>query len=352
MEHPFEKYYLDRPLRSLVDELSDRKLDVNRHREHVNKVVMSVVIQYLGQCLKVPSRDPREIGKKTRERKAAIKEKRIRENFGQKMVENALKGDEHSGRTHDDSPGLHCLMDTAASAALFKEVAFTDRFVAPGQFFGIDLGSGTGILTLATAIAGRRSGVQSYTVGLDRETDSVRQSTEILSRLLSQREFIIQAADIRMPGLLNAVFNGLPLSLWVSETISVLTPSMKIQNGDLTRTGAPDDLHSLMVQVINNVMDPYFEVLSSTMKDLPRFLGDVQQGVTAMFPNLVNEDYKPDEKRGGTLKLRTSSSPQTSLPLARVGREFAIFEQPVAESISDEKWFRFPSIEGCRADFL
>lgn len=345
MKHSFEQYYQDRPLRSLVDELSDARLNVEHHREKVNALVMSLVIQYLGESLKAPTRDPREIGQRSRWRKEEMKAKRIQENSAQRILVRALSGDVDAGRTNDDTPGLDCLMDTATTAALFKEVAFEDRFEKRGQFVGVDLGSGTGILTLATAIAGRRSGAsQPFTVALEREEASVRRSTEILSKVLMPGEVMMQAVDIRSQGLMGALFQGLPLSLWVSETIQDLTPAMQIRGGRLVYTDSSDDIHALAMQVLNAVTEPYFDVLANTMEERRSFAGDVQRGVTAMFPDLVNGAFVPDGKKGATLKLRTGLSPESRTRLPRLGAEFASYEQPVPESIQDQKWFRFPSL--------
>lgn len=344
MEHSFEKYYLDRPLRSLVDELSNRRLDVEKHREQVNGIVMSLVIQYLGEYLKVPSRDPREIGKVSRRKKEEMKAKRTRENSAQRMIIGAMQGDPDAGKSRDDAPGLDCLMDTATTAALFKELVFTERFEKNGQFVGADFGSGTGILTLATAIAGRRSGAQRpFTIGLDREETSVKRSTELLSRLVMPQEVLMQAVDVRSPGLISALFQGLPISLWVSETISDLTPAMRITDGRLVYASCDD--HALVVQVLNSAIEPYFEVLANTLTERPTFEKEVRMGRTAMFPNLVNGDYVPDEKKGGTLKLRSSPLPNKASPLSRLSFEFTSYEQPVPESIHDPRWLRFPPLD-------
>lgn len=343
MEHPFEKYYLDRPLRSLVDELSDRRLDVEKHREKVNGLVMCLVIQYLGEYLKVPSRYPREIGKVSRQKKEEMKAKRIGENYAQRMIMGALVGDPNAGKTGDDSPGLDCLMDTPATAALFKEIAFSDRFEKHGYFVGADFGSGTGILTLATAIAGRRSGSATpFTIGLDREEAAIKRSTEVLPGLINSKEVLMQLVNIRNPGLVTALFQDVPLSLWVSETISNHTPDMRISAGRLNYTKF--DIYSQNMQATTVALDPYYEILSNTLIERPSFEQDVQRARTAMFPNLLNGDYVPNGEKGGTLKLHSSPTPNTATPLAKVGFEFTSYEQPISESTVHPKWLRFPPL--------
>lgn len=347
MENPFEKYYLDRPARTLVDTLSDRSLDANRHREKVNSLVMSLVIQYLGEYLKVLSRDPREIGRATREKKETMRTRMSGGNFTKKLLTGSLAGDVDAGRTNDDFPGLDCLMDTASTAALFKEIAFNGRFEKRGQFIGADFGSGTGILTLATAIAGRRSGAQApFTMGLDREAESVRRSTEVLSRLLGPKEVMMSTADICSPNLIRTLFHGLPLSFLVSETVSDETPSMHIVGGNLEHSRQPDNLLTAGMRLLNTALEPYFEVLDATMKERPGFLQDLRKGTTAMFPDFVNGDFVPDGRKGATLKLRTSPSPEVPMRLPNVGAEFYSYEQPVAESARDPRWSRFPSRDG------
>lgn len=344
VEHPFEQYYQDRPLRTLVNELSDSRLDVDRHRDKVNALVMSLVIQYLGEYLKVPTRDPRLIGQAARKKHEEMRVERLRENFTKKVLTGSLAGNLEAGRSNDDFPSLDCLMDTASTAALFKEIAFNNRFEKRGQFMGADFGSGTGILTLATALAGRRSGAQSlFTMGLDREETAVRRSTEVLSRLLSPKEVMMTAVDIRTPNLVRTLFHDLPLSFWVSETISDETSSMHIERGNLVHSAEPNNLHTIGMRLLNTALEPYFDVLDATMKERPGFLQDVRKGATAMFPDFVNGAFVPNGDKGATLKLRTSPFPEVPVRLPTVGAEFWSYEQPVAESTREPRWIRFPS---------
>lgn len=191
MEHPFEKYYQVRPLHHLVNELSDSKLEVERDRERINALVMSLVIQYLGEYLGVASKDPYEIGKKAYERKMEMRQKNRNENLAYRLLMVGITG-ETDMSTGDDRAAMDCLIDTASTAALFKEVAFNNSFQRERDFVGADFGSGTGILTLASSIAGRRSGaVSAFTVGLDREEMCVQRSMQVLSRALAPQEFNI-----------------------------------------------------------------------------------------------------------------------------------------------------------------
>lgn len=343
MNKPFESYYLDRPLRNLVDELSDRNLDVDRHREEVNQRVMSLVIQYLGTYLQVPSRDPREIGHASQSKKAEMKRQRTATGTNEGLILKALMGIPQTGEVREDFPGLDCLMDTASTAALFKEVAFNRDFHTNwGQYVGIDLGSGTGILTLASVIAGRRSRVNGFTLGLDREAKSVARATEVLSRLVGRQEVQLQAVDIRTPRLVEQLFQGLPLSFWISETIQDLTPEIEIANGRLRYRGNMSDPAFAAWVQFHNLVDPFCEVLGNTIQGRPSFTRDVQNGVTAMFPDAINKTYVPGGQRGGQLKLKTSPQPDRYRRLPTIGEEFASYEQPVSVSSTDPRWMRFP----------
>lgn len=344
MKYPFEKYYQNRPMRAVVDELSDARLNVDRDREKVNALVMSLVVQYLGEYMAVGSNDPRKIGEVARQKKAAMKAHRTRNQVTERLMMGAMKGDMEAGKSNDDFPGLDCLMDTASTAALFKEVAFEDRFMRAPYSTGLDLGSGSGILTLATAIAGRRSGARSsHTVGLDRESASIARSTLVVSRLLQPNEFVFKATDIRVQGLIAALYQGMPLSLWVSETIQELTPEMEILHGELVPKGDLRNPAVAFTYIMNSLTEPYFEVLANTLNERPSFEADVKKSVTAMFPDLVNRSYRPDSSKGGTLKLRTSPTPEVSVPLPKVGGEFFAYEQPVPEVMQDPRWMRFPA---------
>ncbi len=319
-----EDYFTGEPLESDVGTLSDPALDYQVHRETVNERVLNTVIKYLAAYLKVAYKD---IPAMRRHIEALIRQKQEVRVHKDPLIELQY-GPDHAGEVSDYFP-VKCLADIRRTAAVFKEVAFNDRFQTNGRFTGIDWGSGTGILTLAMAIAARRKGVlERLSVGVDLRERAVRNSRRVLKDVLGADEARVICENILRSDILEQLIKSHPLNFWVSETISKTTPPI-----DLTRRDFGFSTRDIMYRDKYEACDdPFPEFLGKTLNAHPGFLGDVRQGRAAMFPNIANRSYYPHRERS-VLTLRTG--PASPLSLKDIGREFDSYEG------LDERWRRW-----------
>jgi hypothetical protein len=80
-------------------------------------------------------------------------------------------------------------------------------------------------------------------------------------------------------------------------------------------------------------VDPYVEALRISMDELPRFRQKVEEGKTAMFPNIFNGNYAPNSG-GSTLRLETSLRSDPVI-LERTSEEFEAYEDL---GLPDKRW--------------
>ncbi len=208
---------------------------------------------------------------------------------------------------------IGCLGDTAATAAVMKELIFTTvKLNDDGSYEAADLGMGTGILSLGAAIAGVRAGAASVIVhGVEHDGELCLKADEVLRSAGNDLEFSILKENI----LRSAAFDLIEAELenirfWVSETINSGTPAFTIY---------PDNTISQPWYVGD--VDPYPDVVRQLLRHVPQFKKRVRDAEVAFFPDLINGYYKPHEK-GGTLQLRTSKSHAKHARLNRVGKDF------------------------------
>jgi len=308
-----EDYFNQRPLSSDVDALSDPALDFETDRSEVNEVVMNLVIKYLAAYLKVAHTEivtmRREIHRAITRQESSPADILIIQQYGTDMI----------GEGSDEFP-VRCLADSRQTAAIFKEIAFTDRFKANGRFTGVDWGSGTGILTLAMAIAARRRNVsERLSIGVDLREKAARHSRRVLKQALGSNEAQVICNDILKSRILPDLLKKHPIHFWVSETISRTTPPIDLERRDFGFTP-----REIMYRDKNEASDdPFPEFLGKTMNVIPDFLDRVRKGETAMFPDIANRLYYP-YKQHSLLTLRTGL--KTPLKLHDIGREFDAYE--------------------------
>ncbi|MBN2096219.1 hypothetical protein JW752_02350 [Candidatus Peregrinibacteria bacterium] len=310
---PLEDYFNDRPIQSDVDALSDPKLDFEADRTEVNELVMNLAIKYLAAYLEVAPADIAvmrgKIHRAIARRKSSQANPLIVQQYGVDMA----------GEGSDDFP-VRCLADSRQTAAIFKEIAFADRFKANGRFVGVDWGSGTGILTLAMAIAARRQRIsERLSIGVDLRERAVRHSRRVLKFALDSNETQIICSNILKSRILPDLLKKHPLHFWVSETISRTTPPIDFERRDFGFT--PREI--MYRDKYEASDDPFPEFLGQTMNAMPDFLGRVRRGEIAMFPDIANRLYYP-HKEHSLLTLKTGL--KTALRLEDVGREFKDYE--------------------------
>ncbi len=207
---------------------------------------------------------------------------------------------------------ISCLADTNATAALVKEIAFTDvPLNEDGSFASADLGAGTGVLSVGAAIAALRSGASEILLKIvDIESDLLTRAAETLSCIGNHVECEPHLGDIAQIPVYTRL-DSKSVRYWISETISQGTPTVKIMGGRAFWIDQGDHHVDL---------DPFpfvVEHLTKTVPDLPEML---KQGRARMFPDIFTGQYRPGV--GDALRLASSKSHQTHGPLGNVGRDF------------------------------
>jgi hypothetical protein len=317
----FAQYYTPQvPLRGDIDALSDPQLDHERHREQVNDLVMNVALKYLALYLNVPQGDVSKIAE-VASLKGRSSEKIVSDIF------LALAGERV---TPPEACGIQCLADIRSTAAIVKEVIFQviRRKTDEGPFVSVDFGSGTGILVLASAIAGRRMEVShALSLGFDLQPLAVDRSRTILNQLVGSSRVQIDRMDVSNIDFHKGLAQ-LPLTQWVSETISFDTPRMILDDrGSPTLVSLPgyDGPAPEDKVLVDRYYDPYFDVLRHTVSARWGFRDSVLAQRIGMFPNIFNGDYIPDPMNP-RMRMRSSSAPISHVHLRHIGREFADYE--------------------------
>lgn len=310
----FDQYYRrDLSLPDAVNELSNPGLDYSKDREQVNDLVINLVIKYIVSYLKL---DDRDFEKLNSDVSSAVR------NSPQEIMAflaSTIAGLRGEAAGHlSEKMAIQCLCAIKDTSAIFKEIAFNDQFDAGNHFVGVDFGSGTGILMVASLIAARRKKINNVAIlGLDILNQAVVESSRVLSEIDPKKNMIVQRADIsRMEPY--GVFQRIPsLSHWISETFGYLTPKVRVVDDDLE---IPMDKASLTAIMSNKGSDPFPFVVGNTLQAIPSFAYDVRGKSTAMFPDLINGLYLPDMDNS-SMALRTGVD-QNHRRLDKIGNEF------------------------------
>jgi len=292
--------------------LSDSKLDFAKDREVVNRLVLNFLVKYLAAYLEIPAQPtPRRLAEEIR----LVTEFTVLGALG----EYEEIGDVKANSSMGDNYAVRCLYDLRQTAAIFKEIVFNDRFQKGEPFFGFDLGSGTGILTVAMVLAAKRKGISKVRcIGIERSSVAVERAEKVAKKLGLGKEIEFICDDLLKPSLIKKFIQPNQLSFWVSETISIAVPKF-----DPFAPGFDLNLKSPRGRKSELRSDPFVEVLKKTIDADPDFLENVKSGKTAMFPDIVSRLYVPDGNRS-TITLKTCFG--KPLPLERLGQEFEAYE--------------------------
>ncbi len=316
-----KNYSTPEPLANIVKELSNPGLSQEQHRDDVNRLVMNFVMKFIAEFLDAPGMAIDELRLHAESIVGSEKDKRGRGiEAVKRMIQHQLE--RKSGLEYqDDSFPIECILDVQATAAIVKEIIFNDRFEKRQDFVGLDLGSGSGILSLAAYITSQRARIQRVLImGMDRQQKALNKSQEMFRKVAPRATFQTIPADIRRPDIMT-LFEGLPLSSWISETISTGTVQIRIQDNDVC---VPRSEAAQFAIMLDSLHDPYVEVLANTVRGRRHFIDDVKKGRTAMFPDLANGLYAPNPK-DPRITLRTGTA-KTAIPLQNIGQEFSEFE--------------------------
>jgi hypothetical protein len=294
------------------EKLSDPKLNFAKDREVVNRLILSFLVKYLAAYLEIPDqKTPRALAEEIR----LVTEFTVLGALG----EYEEMGDVKANSSMGDNYAVRCLYDLRQTAAIFKEIVFNDRFEKREPFFGLDLGSGTGILTIAMVLTAKRKGIEKiHCVGIERSSVAVERATKVAERLGLGKEIEFVCDDLLKPSLIKKFIQENQLSFWVSETISIAVPKF-----DPFAPGFDLNLKSPRGRKSELRSDPFVEALKKTIDTAPDFLEDVKSGKTAMFPDIVSRLYAPDGNRS---KINLKTGLGKPLELERLGQEFEAYE--------------------------
>lgn len=326
--HTFSEFYDPHvSIKESVDALSDPSLDHRKNREDVNKIIINLVTRYVADYLGVPAGDIAEL--KKRAVAAVQKSEQDMMQLMMDIIAKQMGAPEMAQFSQTDKLARESLIDIRATGAIMKEIIFGGEFEVQkrgafaNHFIGMDFGHGTGILMLAISIAARRKEIENILVlGLDISKQAVDNSQRTLSRVLPANQFVVKQGDITDPMCWKLVYD-LPLHYVVSETIGPSTPVIEKSGKDWVTKGKRRDVDLSMISHMD--MDPFPNVFMNAMRYRPQLEDDVRRGRAAMFPNLIQGNFRPNNA-GSTLVLNTSPD-RAPLKLSDVGREFRDFEE-------------------------
>ena len=315
-------YYTERPISDDIRDLSDPGLSYEADRSEVNELILNTIIKYLAVYLEIAETDIYKI--RTSIFRLIEESKRDDHSFNPYLSGQAVENIWGMKPGVDYFP-LSCAGDIRRTAAIFKEIAFNDRFKADGKFRGVDLGSGIGVLTLAMVIAAQRKGIKDIMcIGVDVRERAAVKSRKALKSTIGEKAKVIHA-DLLKDSLLQNIIRGLKPNYWVSETISSTaeysTPELDFQKPDFGLSD-PEKIRRRK----ERHHDPFVEFVSETVQAMPDFLDKVQRKEIAMFPDIANGLYVPN-KQNSIMHLLTG--PTRPLLLHHTGEEFKYYEDLV-----------------------
>lgn len=298
-------------LRRLSNRLSDRSLSLETHRAEIDRLCYLFSLEYLMAYMGTPQ-GPRQRMSQTKDMD------HIRTEIAR------VSGSE------GNVAGLMPLLDLRGTAAVVREIIFGENTMkaADGEdaAWSFDLGSGSGVLTLASAIALRRAVPQGrrLSIGFEVSSAALAISRSILTQVLERGEFHLLEGDLlRIRTFQDLRPLGAP-KLWTSETFSGVTPPFTLTDSgvELDKT-YPEAISSYQSTGIE--YDPLPHVISLTLATWRDFAVRVKRGETAMFPDVVNGRFSFE---GAWPRISLTTSTDTApRELQRVGDDFSGFRR-------------------------
>lgn len=220
------------------------------------------------------------------------------------------------------------VLDVRATAALLHEIGFTEGLHVPRRAIvrGVDLGAGSGILSIAGALAARRHGAPAHVSGFERVSGMADNAQRTLAPLQdAQCRIEIEHADITRPSLYQRIHQdlvrqGVPLHLWISETFNLPTPQPVVRGDAVEWRGSRAASGATRGRAAE---DPFVEVVNLSVQHLPDFLARARTGELYLFPDFVHGRLHLDKFRS-TLQL--ASAGDRHVPLYEISGLFDEFE--------------------------
>jgi len=307
-----KKYLGKESCNELIEKLQDPNLNYEENRKEVNDLIINLVVKYALEYL--------EIEHKTISKTRHQIKKIIRKNI------NTDAQTYNTDHAKSDLYPLNCLLDIRKTAAIVKEIIFNKSKNDNDTKLCLDLGSGTGILLLASIISElRKKAKKIIAVGIDHNKPATEQSQKTLNKLFHEREQvsikIVRGSLINLFNIKELEENKENLSTWVSETINPETPLFDTNNDNIEI-----DFHGLnKIQEYIDI-DPFPLCIANTLDEFPDFYKKVKNQEIFMFPDCITGKYKPHDTKGESLLLETSRL-NIELPLKYTSAEFLNYEE-------------------------
>jgi len=136
----FQEYYQEgASIVEIIEELSDTELTLESDNERINLLCINLAVKYLAKYLRVDDTNPDNLYLEL-----------------QKQVNGMIdKWSAEGTSSNSDNLAVECLSDVQTTAAILKEIIFNEDFQLGDEerFFGLNLGSGTGILSVALSVS-------------------------------------------------------------------------------------------------------------------------------------------------------------------------------------------------------
>ncbi len=312
------------PLRDHFNQLTDVRQFPDYRSAGLNEAIMGFVAKFLVEYLQIVETEVSVIQETVRKKVKTLEGKEI------SRVCNAAFEGKVEGTS--DAFGVQCLADIQGTAGLFKEIAFGGKFEIEthGEFIGADLGSGTGILGAAIAIAGIRAGARKTMISMvEGQKNAVDNSRRVVSQIDGVHFDLLQA-DLRDQRIYRLMYAPpLRVGYWVSETFGHTTPKLvSISEREIVWGSGAE-----VSMFISGALDPYADVLHNLMQHTPSFYQRVRQGKAALFPDPINGKFLPDNSNSKiTLNTEAERGP---ILLREVRNEFERFED---FNVSNTRW--------------
>ena len=214
---------------------------------------------------------------------------------------------------------IQCLSDISTTSAIVKEIIFNDKFQISDTFCSCDLWSWSGILSLAAYISWlRKWATRGGLFLIDKEEVGLEKSMKALESIVTiSFDVICILWDITEPETLEKLWES-KINSWISETISLQTPRMKI---DESRKIVQIHKADREFYDLARIIDPFPEVVQALLNRHATFIDDVRAWKSVFFPDFVNWLYVPKGEKS-TLTLKSSDTPDISRFLKQVGSDF------------------------------
>ncbi len=227
---------------------------------------------------------------------------------------------------------LDCILDVRATAALIHHmVMLKPEKKLPAAVTGCEMGSGTGVLSIAGSIPFISSGNHITIHGFEQSVISQDDATlisQILqenSRYSGQFQIHFNQGDIteKTPytTLSESISSSGPLALWISETFGHRSKRPVVKDGDTVFSYEEPDSIMPYSSEEENIYDPLPQVLDLSCRYFKGFIHKVKSKEIAAFPDIVTPEVMIDGTKSSFLsadgtwrKLHEIGAPYDMLP--------------------------------------